>query len=396
MGRKKNTTEKQIVKKDFDEKKINPDSFWKQFTHDLMTENSTDTFGFSIIRIQPTPTELNKKISGCTTNIPSALDIAEKFPKKFQPFLYVSRFDKPVGSLMLFYPAAWSICLAAGTGSVFSLPTLAVLAKFGVGSILMRGACCTINDFWDVNIEKRTITKRLVPIGFGALFRQKVDHKSALKWASVQLTGCALLLLTTNIPTVMLGASCMVLAGSYPLFKKMFPEPQLYLPSSVSSLENTTDTPQLFLSLIRGSGALLGYCAVAGTLGWQALMMYVIGVSWTMMTDTVYAHAVGLKDDIRLGLGATAVTFSKESHRICVSCLVGMVGVFNVTGIVNGMGFMYWSSAALTCCILLKGLKGGKTNNLSLRNPRQCWEFYMMHKYLGSLLLLGIILGMRY
>ena len=391
--RKKNTKEKQVVKKYAIERGTDTSSYWKIFTDRLRVEYNPKTdFMLNPVGACPTPTELNKKFSG----VPSFLDIVDKCPKRVQPFLYLSRFDKPAGSLMLFYPAAWSICFAAGAGSVFSLSTLAVLAKFGAGSFLIRGACCTINDFWEVNIEKRIIKKRLVPIGIGALFRNKLSYKDASRWSIVQLTGGLLLLLTTNIPTVVLAASGMLFTASYPLFKKMFPEPQLYLPSSVSSLENTTDTAQLFLALIRNWGAILGYSAVAGTLGYNTVLMYVVGVSWTMMTDTVYAHALGKKDDIRLGLGPTVVTFSNESHRICLSCLVVMFGVLNVTGILNGMGVMYWGGAGLTCCMLLQGLRAGKSDNLSLRNPQQCWEFYIMSQYLGLFMLVGIMLGLRH
>jgi hypothetical protein len=51
-----------------------------------------------------------------------------------------------LGSLLLYWPGAWSISLAAAPGA---LPDPYLLGAFGVGALLMRGAGCTVNDLWD-------------------------------------------------------------------------------------------------------------------------------------------------------------------------------------------------------------------------------------------------------
>ena len=79
----------------------------------------------------------------------SILDYA---PPKSIPYLQLARVDKPIGSWLLFIPGAWSIALAAPAGH---LPSVHLLALFGVGSLLMRGAGCTINDMWDVKFDKK-------------------------------------------------------------------------------------------------------------------------------------------------------------------------------------------------------------------------------------------------
>lgn len=35
------------------------------------------------------------------------------------------------------------------------LPDMRLLATFGVGAIIMRGAGCTINDMWDVDFDRQ-------------------------------------------------------------------------------------------------------------------------------------------------------------------------------------------------------------------------------------------------
>lgn len=61
-------------------------------------------------------------------------------------------FCRPIGTWLLYWPGAWSIALAAPAGG---LPDLKLLATFGVGALVMRGAGCTINDMWDVKFDRQ-------------------------------------------------------------------------------------------------------------------------------------------------------------------------------------------------------------------------------------------------
>lgn len=56
------------------------------------------------------------------------------------------------GTWLLYLPCTWSIALAAEPGC---LPDLSMLALFGTGALLMRGAGCTINDMWDKDFDKQ-------------------------------------------------------------------------------------------------------------------------------------------------------------------------------------------------------------------------------------------------
>ncbi|XP_016402394.1 4-hydroxybenzoate polyprenyltransferase, mitochondrial-like [Sinocyclocheilus rhinocerous] len=76
----------------------------------------------------------------------------ERSPASVQPYLRLMRLDKPIGTWLLYLPCMWSIGLAADPGC---LPDLRMLALFGVGALLMRGAGCTINDMWDKDFDKK-------------------------------------------------------------------------------------------------------------------------------------------------------------------------------------------------------------------------------------------------
>lgn len=95
--------------------------------------------------------------SGVHTSAPvlgAASEVVARLPPAVQPFLRLARLDKPIGTWLLFWPCGWSITLAASPGG---LPDLSLLATFALGSFVMRGAGCTINDMWDRNIDNKVV-----------------------------------------------------------------------------------------------------------------------------------------------------------------------------------------------------------------------------------------------
>lgn len=309
----------------------------------------------------PTPVEFNNKVDSYLGAVPSGQEIVKKCPPKYHPYLNLSRVDKPIGSWLLFLPGAWAICFAAGP---FSLPSLVLLAKFGVGSVLMRGAGCTINDYWDVDIDKRVVRTRRRPLASGVL-----SKNDALKWLGVQLGGSFLILLTLNVPTILLGVTSLAFVGAYPLFKRI------------------SNYPQLFLGLTMNYSALMGYCAATGGVNATAIMLYTAGAMWTVMYDTVYAH-MDKTDDIRAGVGSTAIAFGDNSQKMCIGFAVGMTILLQFAGLVNMMGISYFASVGIAGVLLLKGLQ-----TIDLTNSKECWDFFVMNRNIGWLILIGIVLG---
>jgi 4-hydroxybenzoate polyprenyltransferase len=68
------------------------------------------------------------------------------------------------GTWLLLWPCGWSLALATPAGC---LPDPALLAVFGLGAFVMRGAGCTINDMWDRNIDHAVERTRERPITSG-------------------------------------------------------------------------------------------------------------------------------------------------------------------------------------------------------------------------------------
>ena len=87
----------------------------------------------------------------------------------------------------------------------------------------------------------------------------------------------------------------LVLIGTYPFMKRI------------------TYWPQLFLGLNFNWGALIGWTAVAGSLGWPALLLYLGGVFWTLGYDTIYAHQ-DKEDDVRIGVKSSALALGRRTR----------------------------------------------------------------------------------
>lgn len=72
----------------------------------------------------------------------------------------------------MFWPCGWSIAMAADNGG---LPDFSMLALFGVGALVMRGAGCTINDLWDKEIDAKVSRTKDRPLVTGKISEFQVS-----------------------------------------------------------------------------------------------------------------------------------------------------------------------------------------------------------------------------
>ena len=192
-----------------------------------------------------------------------------------------------------------------------ALPDLKLLALFGAGSIVMRGAGCTINDILDRDVDGAVERTKTRPLAANELSVQE-----ATAFLALQLT-CGLGVLTQlDLSSIALGACSVPLVLTYPLAKRFFA------------------MPQLVLGLTFNWGALLGYsAATGGTVDYGVcLPLYGGCVAWTLLYDTLYAHQ-DKKDDSKLKLRSSALTIGDQNTpmflRACgvaTVCGIGLAG----------------------------------------------------------------------
>ena len=252
-----------------------------------------------------------------SSNSDALMDI---LPESIKPYGQLARVDKPIGTMLLLWPCLWSTALASSptvldpfiASPIIGDPKL--IALFTTGSFLMRGAGCTINDMWDAKFDKSVARTATRPLASGAL-----SYSQATAFLGCQLTGGLMVLL--NLPHLeycfWLGAGSLPFVVAYPLMKRY------------------TNWPQLFLGMTFNWGALMGWAATHGELDWSALKvvlpLYVGGIAWTIVYDTLYAHQ-DKEDDAKLGLKSTALHFGQQTKPILYSFATLASGSWALSG----------------------------------------------------------------
>ncbi|XP_046624236.1 4-hydroxybenzoate polyprenyltransferase, mitochondrial isoform X2 [Neodiprion virginianus] len=291
-----------------------------------------------------------------------AATLVNKSPVSIQPYMRLMRIDKPIGSWLLFWPCGWSIALSALPGMI---PDPQMLALFGLGAFIMRGAGCTINDMWDRDIDRKVARTKDRPLVSG-----EVTQLEALVFLSGQLGVGLLVLLQLNWYSILLGASSLGLVVIYPLMKRI------------------THWPQLILGMTFNWGALLGWSAVQGTCDWSVcLPLYIAGVCWTILYDTIYAHQDKV-DDILLGIKSTALKFG-DNTKVWLSCFgTSMISSLLTSGIMVDQTWPYYVAVGVVGSHL-----ANQIYTLNIDNPTDCANKFVSNHRVGFVLFTGIVLG---
>lgn len=312
--------------------------------HDRTTKRSTSVHKFNQTRTKATFAEL----------------VVQTAPKSIKPYLHLIRLDKPIGTWLLYLPCTWSIALAAAPGA---FPDVHLLALFGIGALCMRGAGCTINDMWDRDIDSKVERTKRRPIASGEISPQK-----ALMFLAGQLSVSLAVLLQLNWYCVGLGVASMGLVTMYPLMKRFI------------------DWPQLVLGMAFNWGALMGYAAVQGSCDWAiCLPLYLAGISWTMIYDTIYAHQ-DRRDDLLIGVKSTAIYFGDKTGWWLKTFTWTMLSSLMVVGISSHQTWPYYLGVGAVAY-----QQSHQIINLDINNGARCFQQFRAQKYTGLMLLLGIV-----
>ncbi|XP_063051668.1 4-hydroxybenzoate polyprenyltransferase, mitochondrial [Engraulis encrasicolus] len=290
----------------------------------------------------------------------SGASVVNSAPASVQPYLRLMRLDKPIGTWLLFLPCTWSIALAAAPGC---LPDLSMLALFGTGSLLMRGAGCTINDMWDKDFDKKVVRTATRPIASG-----EISRFQALVFLGGQLSLALCVLLCLNYYSIFLGAASLALVVTYPTMKRI------------------TYWPQLMLGLTFNWGALLGWSAVMGSCDWSVcLPLYFSGVMWTLIYDTIYAHQ-DKEDDVRIGVKSTALRFGEQTKPWLSGFSVAMLAGLALAGVNAQQTLPYYTGLSAVAVHLANQIA-----TLDINKSEDCWKKFASNRNLGLILLFGIV-----
>jgi len=253
-------------------------------------------------------------------------------PQKLKPWLKLGRFDRPIGTWLLLLPGWQGIVLALlESGRSFGWYEAWLLVGFALGSALMRGAGCAVNDIVDRDFDAQVARTASRPIPSGQI---------SAKQAAAFVVGISLvslcILLTMNLLAVLLGFLSLFLVAAYPFMKRI------------------TWWPQAWLGLTFNWGALLGFAAASygvalghgGYLGLSAALLYAGGLFWTLGYDTIYALQ-DIEDDAMAGVKSSARRLGSKVREGVSIFYVLAVLLAGAAGWVAGAGPLFWAGLAL-------------------------------------------------
>ncbi len=284
--------------------------------------------------------------------------------RKLQAFLSLIRFNKPIGLLLLLWPAYWALWLASGLQ-----PAWPVVWVFTIGVWVMRSAGCIINDWADRRVDGHVARTQHRPLVVGAL-----TPKEAL-WGLMVLLGIAFwLVLQLNLLARALAVGALGLTLLYPFMKRI------------------THYPQLVLGCAWGFSVLMAFGAVQNTIPLAAGWLYTAVVCWTIAFDSYYAMA-DWPDDVVIGVKSPAVRWGYQTPHWVLGFQGMALGCLVQVGRLFGLTWPYWGALCVAGVGVLmqyqRVYKACQTRHVPLIQQTAFSAFYQNH-WIGFVIFLGI------
>ena len=276
---------------------------------------------------------------------------------KIVAFYKLMRLDKPVGIFLLLWPTLWALFLASN-----ALPDLKLLSIFIAGSILMRSAGCVINDYFDRKIDPQVQRTKNRQIGLGNVTLYEVFFIVL----ALSLTSF-ILVLQLNLLSMQVAFIAFLFVISYPLTKRFFCMPQLYL------------------GVTFGFGILIAFSAVQNQIPSQAFLLFAANIFWAIAYDSHYAVS-DMSDDRALNIYSVPVTFKGLTIKIIFISYLLMFFILYVIGFIEQFSYQYYLALLIAIFIALYNC------NLSKKlNSEKNFKAFLLNNYLGCFIFLGFL-----
>tara|TARA_B110000914_G_scaffold213514_1_gene215487 strand:- start:265 stop:1125 length:861 start_codon:yes stop_codon:yes gene_type:complete len=278
----------------------------------------------------------------------------------FKIFIELTRLNKPIGFMLLFWPCSWGLAYAHSVNQDTNI-FIYYLILFFFGSVLMRSAGCIVNDIVDKDFDKKVKRTKKRPIAAG-----KISVKHSLFYVLILCLLAFLILIQFNFLTILLGMGSMLLAFSYPFMKRI------------------TYWPQLFLGITFNWGIVMAWAAINNNISMEIIPLYLSAIFWTLGYDTIYG-AQDMSDDEIIGLKSTSIKF-KKNIKLFVSiayflATIILIYLFNEKIKIN---LSYFFILLFILSLIFQILKFNKNK------PASCLEVFKLNNYSGLFLFLGI------
>ena len=282
------------------------------------------------------------------------------FVPRVQAFANLIRLFNQTGTLLLLFPALWSLVLAS-----HGWPATDLLIIFVLGSFIMRSAGVIMNDLADRSFDGQVERTRHRPLVSGQL-----RPKHALSLLAVLLTIAAGLLYFLNPLTWLLSPVALLLAGLYPFCKRFL------------------HIPQLMLGVAFGWGGVMAWAAVRDELESGTWLLFGATICWAIVYDTIYAIQ-DKEDDKKIGVKSSAILFGSYTWLGVGLASFFMLLFLSLAGQVSNLGTEYFLGLMLVAVLV-----GYQVILLRLEITTElAFKLFKQHGWVGMIVLAGLFFG---
>ena len=276
-------------------------------------------------------------------------------------FIELTRLNKPIGFMLLFWPCSWGLAYA----NYFKQNTSTLiyyLMLFFVGSVLMRSAGCIFNDIVDRDYDKKVERTKNRPIASG-----QISVTISLIYVLILCLLAFLVLIQFNLTTILFGMGSMIFAFSYPFMKRI------------------TYWPQLFLGLTFNWGIIMAWTAMGNEVSFNIIILYISAIFWTLGYDTIYG-AQDIIDDEIIGVKSTSIKFKSMLKKFVFLCYTMSFFTFLV--------FFYFNMNSIFSLFPLLGFFATLFYQIYIfdkKKPETCMQAFKVNNFSGFYLFLTFL-----
>jgi len=177
-----------------------------------------------------------------------------------------------------------------------------------------------------------------------------------------------LLILPLNALTKQLSVAALIIAGSYPYFKRFFAIPQAYL------------------GIAFGFGIPMGFATVTGEVPPAAWLLLVANVFWAVAYDTEYAM-VDRDDDLKIGIKTSAITFGRYDVLAIMLCYAVALALIWAVGLQYGLRLWFSAGMLAACAFAIYHYR-----LIRERDRMRCFAAFNNNNWLGAAIFAGVAL----
>ncbi|KAK0507329.1 hypothetical protein JMJ35_010367 [Cladonia borealis] len=313
-------------------------------------------------------------------------------PHAWVPYAELMRLDRLSG----FWAFYWHYLIGLGFAinippfsSDIDLKALVLLAAhLGLWTTVFRGITCTWNDNQDQDFDRQVTRCRVRPIARGAITTVQAHFFTA-----VQIAVGACILYPFDASTFIHATVDGILLFIYPFLKRCTNYPQVelgfglsYAIFLVTAMVGKDPLTPLFDPSLNLSARVSK--VIEAPLAQSAACLYIAGIIWTVIFDTIYAHQDYL-DDLKAGVKGLAVRLGrKRTKPACYVATAVQLYFLVLAGQLAGFGAPYYALSCGGTALLLARMIWV----VDLEDGDSCaWAFGPGSRYVGTVIFAGFL-----